>query len=152
MIGIVPEVVFEICLAALGLYLLTAVHEIGHLAAGYLLDRPILKMVVGKGPQLYRCVFRGIVCEFRLVPLEGRVSFAIASSRPWKNILILLAGPGAELLVVLAAYGLGYYWLAAIGMGLALGELIPCRRGGSPSDGWQILAWTARWIINRRSA
>src|SRR5207302_11057413 len=81
---------------------LLVVHESGHALVAALLGWRVRRMVVGMGPRLARFRVGPVPVELRLIPVEGFVEPAPTNLRSpqSKSALIYLAGPGAELLVL----------------------------------------------------
>ena len=83
---------------------LVALHELGHAITAKLLGWRVCEVVVGYGRKLGTVRLFGIETQFRMIPLEGFVIPAPRDLRgvKWKSALIYLAGPGIEILFVLA--------------------------------------------------
>jgi hypothetical protein len=81
---------------------LIAVHEAGHALVGHLLGWRIERVVVGYGGAAWRFVVRGVPVQIGRLPLGGHVR--LAPEHPgglrWRAVAILLAGVGAELVVL----------------------------------------------------
>jgi hypothetical protein len=83
---------------------LLAVHEGGHAVVAALLGWRVRRVVLGMGRSVLHFRLGATPIDVRLVPVEGFVE-PTPTSLHWprlKNALIYFAGPGAELLLVLA--------------------------------------------------
>ena len=115
-----------ILIAALMIGVLIFVHEFGHYAMARLLKAPVKELAIGFGKQLWGYISRrsGIAYTVRLLPFGGYTEFltqedidgnSAACTLPfeeqavWKRMLIILAGPAANMLLALAlCLGLWY--------------------------------------------
>ena len=99
------EIVLSIFVAIVALMVMIMVHESGHYLVGKLLKFKINEFSIGFGPKLFsrKSEKSGEVFSIRLIPLGGfcafegededsRVEGAFNSQKPWKRILVLLAG------------------------------------------------------------
>jgi len=110
---------------AIGLPVAFVVHELGHWwlmeEAGF----PPRRARLFLGPALLRFIWRNVPCEVGLLPVGAQVEAdeRLASEAGWwRNLLVYLAGPAANLVLGLAgAAGLfGYQaWQAGNGPGMA---------------------------------
>lgn len=89
--------------------LLLPVHEFGHALAARLCGWGIREVVIGTGPEWLRRPCLGSTLSLRAFPVSGHVSTRIGDLRfaAWKSAFIYAAGPGIEILLLLAV------WLAA---------------------------------------
>ena len=90
--------------ALLVLMFMILVHELGHYTVGKLLGFKINEFAIGMGPKLFSHKKKnGEVVSLRLLPLGGFCAFegedgtsdnpdAFSHQKPWKRILVLLAG------------------------------------------------------------
>ena len=79
-------------------------HEAGHAVVAYLLGWYVGHVVIGMGRPLRRFRFGSALVELRMFPIEGFVR-CVPKNLHWprlKSALIYFAGPGAELLLLLA--------------------------------------------------
>ncbi len=95
----------NLALGALFWTLLLVVHELGHAIAGALTGT-VLRFDVGSGPVLVQTRIRGVDVTIRPVPSEGSVLAVVRGPRWWRTRRagVLLAGVGAEWLVLLGAF------------------------------------------------
>jgi hypothetical protein len=133
---------------------LLVLHEAGHALVAAWLGWKVCRIEIGLGPPILRFSMRGVPIDVNLFPISGYVIPAPRSleGARMKSALVYLAGPGAELLlVVLLVLLVGYDRLTlreqAVGliaaqsvavaalMGVAF-NLVPLRtKEGSPTDG-----------------
>jgi regulator of sigma E protease len=125
------EIGWNILWFVIGVSLLVTVHEFGHFWVARKLGFKVLRFSVGFGKALYKRVGKGPDhTEFVLaaVPLGGYVRMlderdgevapedrprAFASKPPWQRILVMLAGPAANVLfAILVLWGI--YWVNGI--------------------------------------
>lgn len=126
----------------LSLWLLIAAHEAGHFYMAYFLRRPIAKLKIGAGPLLYSRMWKGIVCEFRLIPLNGHVALVYGSRNKWVDIAVHAAGPFVNLLLAAPLYLLGFTSIANASLFLGVYNLYPIARWHT--DGYNIVRRWAR--------
>ncbi|MGN1373651.1 MAG: M50 family metallopeptidase [Candidatus Coproplasma sp.] len=131
LIGGVGATVLSIILAIIILLAMICIHEFGHFVAGRILHFKIDEFAVGFGPALLkkRGKRNGIVFSLRAVPLGGYCAFAgedgegggdgegeksdsFNCKKPWKRIVVLLAGAVfnyvlAVLLILTAFFAFG---------------------------------------------
>jgi hypothetical protein len=83
---------------------LTILHEGAHALVAAALRWRVLRVVVGVGPVIWSRTIRGVPVELRVLPLSGFVVPIprTADGAGWRSSLIYLAGPGVEILVVVA--------------------------------------------------
>ncbi len=99
------EIVLSILIAIIALMVMITVHESGHYLVGKLLKFKINEFAIGFGPKLFSRKNKktGEVFSIRAVPLGGFCAFegedsdsavegSFNSQKPWKRILVLLAG------------------------------------------------------------
>ena len=124
---------FYVLLAVLVLMLMVTIHEAGHYAAGKLLGFGITEFSVGFGPKLLsRKLKSGEEVTLRALPLGGYCAFvgeddasdadalesapsggvAFAAQKPWKRIVVLLAGP---LFNLFSAFVFSFIYILAVG-------------------------------------
>lgn len=153
-----PMVAGWITLGFLGLHAHIALHEMGHLAAAWLLRLSPQKIQVGVGPLLWSRAFaNGLLCEWRAWPHGG---FVLAPERRTEGYrtrqsLYIAGGPLADLLILWTTYqliqhafgGLGasfshgpgglmffaFFWLTAFS---AIGGLLPRQVSLGPNKMW----------------
>ena len=121
-------------LAILILLAMITVHECGHYLAGRLLRFRIQEFSVGFGPALFKRTKKdGEVFALRLIPLGGYCAFAgeeeeegkealpgaFYRQKPWRRILVLLAGAAmnylfALLLIILSFFACGQLQFMAV--------------------------------------
>jgi|GEM_PF-3394789 len=104
----VPIVAGWITLGFLGLHAHIALHELGHLAAAWLLRLSPQKIQVGVGPLIWSRAFaNGLLCEWRAWPHGGLVlarPARRATGFRTRQSLFIAAGPLTDLLVLWTAY------------------------------------------------
>lgn len=130
----VLRTVGSVLLAILILLAMITVHECGHYLAGRLLRFRIQEFSVGFGPALFkRTKKNGEVFALRLIPLGGYCAFAgeeeeegkealpgaFYRQKPWRRILVLLAGAAmnylfALLLIILSFFACGQLQFMAV--------------------------------------
>ena len=130
---------------------LVVIHELGHFVAAKLLDVKVLRFSLGYGRPLVR--WKGRDTEYQLAifpiggyvrilgiegdasPADARRSFA---SRPmWQRVVIVLAGPAANLLlpvIIYFAFYAGNTMLPAAVIGDVLDGGVAARAGLEPGD------------------
>ena len=99
------EVVLSIFVAIIALMVMIMVHESGHYLVGKLLKFKINEFSIGFGPKLFskknketgelfsiRAIPLGGYCAFEGEDQDSKVEGAFNSQKPWKRILVLLAG------------------------------------------------------------
>ncbi len=97
---------------------LILVHELGHLAAARAVGMPVAAFSVGFGPKLASRTWRGTEYALRAVPLGGYVLPDAAGPEDlaaipfWRRVTFYLAGPVANLLVVVPLFAIGN-WIHA---------------------------------------
>lgn len=89
---------------------LIVVHEVGHAAMAALLGWRVCRIVIGMGKPLLRFRAFGVPIQICRYPVGGHVVPAplTTDGAGWKSSLIYMAGPGAELfvlLILLALFG-----------------------------------------------
>ena len=105
MIASAGQIAVSIVIAIVALMVMILVHESGHYLVGKLLDFKINEFSIGFGPALFshKSEKTGELFSIRLIPLGGYCAFegededstvqgAFNSQKPWKRILVLLAG------------------------------------------------------------
>jgi regulator of sigma E protease len=133
---------------------LVVIHELGHFVAAKLLDVKVLRFSLGYGRPLVRVKLRETEYQIAVFPLGGYVrilgvdqgpdaankadvgrSFA---SRPlWQRLVIVLAGPAANLVLPVALYFMlfaGHSMLRAAVIGDTLEDSVAARAGIEPGD------------------
>ncbi|MBQ8498406.1 site-2 protease family protein [Chlamydia sp.] len=118
-------------LAALALGFLILIHELGHLLAAKAVGMTVESFSIGFGPALVRKTVRGIEYRIGVIPFGGYVRIkgmdksnkdksidrektvydipgGFFSKSPWKRIFVLAAGPLANILAALVAFGILY--------------------------------------------
>jgi regulator of sigma E protease len=131
---------------------LVVIHELGHFAAAKLLDVKVLRFSLGYGRPLVRVKVRETEYQIAVFPIGGYVrllgiegetpnkadagrSFA---SRPlWQRLVIVLAGPAANLLLPVAIYFVffaGHTMLPAAVIGDVFENSVAQRAGLEPGD------------------
>lgn len=132
---------------------LVVIHELGHFAAAKLLDVKVLRFSIGYGRPLFRVKLRETEYQISIFPIGGYVrilgvegageeqrgdagrSFA---SRPlWQRLVIVFAGPAANLLlpvVIYFAFFAGHTELPAAVVGDVLDGGAAQRAGLEPGD------------------
>ena len=125
----------------LALGLLVALHELGHLVAARLLGIRVSRYTLGFGPAVFTFRFRETDYVFGAVPLGGSVRIhgmnphepgvdpaapaSFAAHTPWKRMLVLLAGPLANLLVALGILFALYTSGTHVVVPLTVGTIVP---------------------------
>jgi regulator of sigma E protease len=131
---------------------LVVIHELGHFAAAKLLDVKVLRFSLGYGRPLVRVKLRETEYQIAVFPIGGYVrllgiegetpnkadagrSFA---SRPlWQRLVIVLAGPAANLLLPVVIYFVffaGHTMLPAAVIGDVFDGSVAQRAGLEPGD------------------
>lgn len=106
--------------AVLAVNLLVLVHEGGHLLMARVFRVPSLRFSLGLGPRLFGVGFRGTDYCVSAVPIGGFVQLAqhhrhdsgtacMDCVSTWKRMLIFLAGPAANLFLVVFLFWLVFY-------------------------------------------
>ncbi len=131
---------------------LLVLHEVAHAAAARWVGWSVQEMVIGFGKELYRFRFGETLVRIKLLPLEGYVlpnPNSLHNAR-LKQAFIYLAGPGVELLLVIALWlllgkdllasdgGYGLIALQSLALAALLGagfNLLPYASGSGVSDG-----------------
>jgi Flp pilus assembly protein TadD len=128
------------------LVLVLLVHELGHAAAGALVDDPPAEITVGVGPTLLAVTFRGTRLVLRLFPLAGHtVAASVAgASSTLRAAAVVAAGPAGNLVlagVLFAAASPGTWgrMLAWLSAATAVANLIPIGARGATTDGLLLL-------------
>ncbi|AAF39205.1 zinc metalloprotease [Chlamydia muridarum str. Nigg] len=119
-------------LAALALGFLILIHELGHLLAAKAVGMTVESFSIGFGPALVRKKMGSIEYRIGAIPFGGYVRIkgmdrndkeisedrektvydipgGFFSKSPWKRIFVLAAGPLANILVALFAFGILYF-------------------------------------------
>ncbi|WP_201457140.1 site-2 protease family protein [Chlamydia sp. 17-3921] len=113
-------------LAALALGILVLIHELGHLLAAKAVGMNVEAFSIGFGPALFKKVFRDVEYRIGCIPFGGYVRIkgmerkgknadgqpisvydipqGFFSRPPWKRIIVLLAGPVANILLAMIAF------------------------------------------------
>jgi hypothetical protein len=88
-------------------FLLLPLHEAGHAVVAALLGWHVGRVVIGMGHTVTWFHVGATLVEIRLIPIEGFVQPVPQNlqSPQLKSALIYLAGPGAELLLLIALWG-----------------------------------------------
>ncbi|MCY1076471.1 M50 family metallopeptidase [Archangium lansingense] len=152
-------------LFALGL--LVALHELGHLVAARLLGVRVDRYTLGFGPAVFTLRLRGTDYVFGAVPLGGSTRIRgmnphepgvdaadptnFSSQKPWRRMLVLVAGPLANWLfalgILFALYTSGTHVVVPLTVGTinpgseaARAQLLPGDRlvsvDGQPLESW----------------
>lgn len=107
---------FVVTLFALGF--LIFLHELGHFAAALLVGARVKSFNVGLGKCLYSFVDRGVVWRLNILPIGGAVEIegmqyseggderSYYNLHPWKRLVIVAAGPIANLIVAYICFSL----------------------------------------------
>jgi Predicted membrane-associated Zn-dependent proteases 1 len=132
---VIWNAIWPFLIALLLLFSLVVVHELGHFLMGKALKFKIEEFAVGFGPKLLsRKGKDGVLYSFRALPIGGFCRFhdneegkpepgAFASEKPWKRLLVLLAGPAMN---VLLAFLLAVVLLGAFGVPVVkIGSIVP---------------------------
>ncbi len=85
--------------------ILLVIHEFGHAIMALLVGWRVRRICIGSGKRFYvKNWIRNIPIEIRAIPLSGYVLPQPTSMQGvrWKSFLIYAAGPGIEILIVLA--------------------------------------------------
>lgn len=110
-----------VLLALLILLVMVTVHEFGHYLAGKALGFKIEEFAVGFGPRLCKAVKKnGEIFSLRAFPLGGFCAFAgedaedpdpaaFNNKKPWRRILVLLAGPLMNYLLALVLLAVSFF-------------------------------------------
>src|SRR5690606_17260025 len=131
---------------------LLVLHEVAHAAAARWVGWSVQEMVIGFGKELYRFRFGETLVRIKLLPLEGYVlpNPTTLHNARLKQAFIYLAGPGVELLLVIALWlllgkdllasdgGYGLIALQSLALAALLGagfNLLPYASGSGVSDG-----------------
>ena len=105
LIGGAGDIVLSIMIAVIALMVMIMVHESGHYLVGKILKFKINEFSIGFGPKLFsrknqksgelfsiRAIPLGGFCAFEGEDQDSTVEGAFNSQKPWKRILVLLAG------------------------------------------------------------
>lgn len=116
-------------LAALVLGFLVLIHELGHLLAAKLMGMEVESFSIGFGPALLQKRWRNVEYRISIIPFGGYVRIkgmeksknsnesqqsvydipnGFFSKAPWKRIIVLLAGPFANILLACVAFSCLY--------------------------------------------
>ncbi len=130
----------------------TIAHEAGHTICGVLAGAPIRLFSIGGGPVIARFRLSYMTVLLRALPIFGIVyPYPLLVVAKPKLLLFYAGGALGNLAVVILIAGLGALGalsepagydaglIAMVQLCLAIGNLIPFRRRGQPSDGLQIL-------------
>lgn len=109
----------------LGLILLIILHELGHFLAARLLKIGVDEFGIGFPPRLARLfTWGGTVFSLNWIPLGGFVRVkgendpdvegGLAAAKPWKRLLVYVAGPTANLLTAVVLFTLVFGQLGVI--------------------------------------
>lgn len=129
-----------VIVALLTLMVMIVVHEFGHYSVGKLLKFKINEFSIGFGPAIFkhkkkngelfsiRCIPLGGFCAFEGEDADSTVEGAFNSQKPWKRILVLLAGVTfnflSAFLILTFAFSLYGYTLPAVaGFNEPVGEV-----------------------------
>lgn len=104
--------VISILGALIVLSVLVFFHELGHYGMGRLLKFRIMEFAIGMGPVLLKKVKNGIQYSIRALPIGGMCRFygedegvsdseCFNAQKPWKRILVVIAGPIMNILFAL---------------------------------------------------
>jgi regulator of sigma E protease len=132
---------------------LVAVHELGHFTAARALGIRVIRLSLGFGPTLAKLVVRGTEYRIGAVPLGGYVRLLgedpwddipeaeqhlAFNSRPiWQRLIVVFAGPAANLVMPLFIYlffFLGHTEVPAATVGDVLPESPAAAAGMAPGD------------------
>ena len=126
--------VWAVILAILILLAMITVHEFGHYIAGKALKFKINEFAIGFGPKLFKRTSKksGEIFSIRLLPLGGFCAFAgedgevdtgdgFNDKKPWKRIIVLIAGPLmnyllALLLIIISLFSFGQMMFKVTGV------------------------------------
>jgi regulator of sigma E protease len=123
--------ILQILIGLIGLGLVVFVHEAGHLLVAKLVGIEVEAFSIGWGKRLAGFTFRGTEYRISLIPLGGYCKMkgeaalqqafendedvirqdegAFYTARPWKRILVLLAGPAMNLLFAIIVLSVIWY-------------------------------------------
>ncbi|HEX7120408.1 MAG TPA: site-2 protease family protein [Longimicrobiales bacterium] len=90
----------------------TAVHELGHLAAAIARRARVTRVIIGRGPRLAAFRRGGIEFGLALLPFGGRVDYVPPASST-ANAVIAVGGAVANI-----AFGFAMLWAAALAFGV----------------------------------
>jgi regulator of sigma E protease len=131
---------------------LVVIHELGHFAAAKLLDVKVLRFSFGYGRPLVRATLGETEYQIAVFPLGGYVRIlgiereqtakadagrSFASRPMWQRIVIILAGPAANLVlpvIIYFAFFAGHTMLPAGVVGDVLEDGAAARAGIEPGD------------------
>lgn len=133
---------------------LVVIHELGHFVAAKLLDVKVLRFSIGYGRPLFRVTLRETeyqICVFpiggyvRILGVEGddeskpglRTNRSFASRPLWQRLVIVFAGPAANLVLPVIIYFVffaGHTMLPAAQIGDVLENGAAARAGLEPGD------------------
>jgi regulator of sigma E protease len=131
---------------------LVVIHELGHFAAAKLLDIKVLRFSFGYGRPIVRARLGETEYQVAVFPLGGYVRIlgiegdasepaaagrSFASRPMWQRVVVVLAGPAANLLLPVAIYFVffaGHTMLPAAVVGDVLADGAAARAGLEPGD------------------
>lgn len=129
------------------LLVLVATHEAGHLLVASALDRPVLRVEVGRYWLCRVGTWRGIALYWGVAPLWGGVEVLARSRYVWKNVATYGAGPAVNIISAVALYSVGWNECATAALIVGVGNLIPFEG----SDGAAILAEMRRPCLQNKA-
>lgn len=130
------------------------IHELGHVLVAKLFKVSQLKIVIGKGPELFRFSFAGIKLYAHYILFLGGYSTNEQEGNlsPAKIALIALGGPFFNIMSLILFFPFlpyapttVFYLFFFFSCWIGFINLIPFKIGDKKSDGWQAL--TALFII-----
>ncbi|MBQ7712466.1 MAG: site-2 protease family protein [Clostridia bacterium] len=148
MISGAGEIVLSILIAIVALMVMILVHESGHYLLGKALKFKINEFSIGFGPKLFsrkspktgelfsiRAIPLGGFCAFEGEDAESSVEGAFNSQKPWKRIVVLLAGVtfnfvSAVLILTILFATYGYTLPKVVGLNDPQGEVVQYFREG----------------------
>lgn len=135
------------------IYTILLIHELGHFLPAYFLRQPVSKFIIGEGPFLYACVWKGIRFEFYTIPFGGSVHRVWPSKTRWKNAVISGGGPAANLICA-ALFWQSDWKNAFASMSLIMGccNLIWWWDGSDGQHILQELRRTPQGVLTRKAA
>lgn len=124
-----------ILVATLALILVTAIHEAGHFLAVRAKGGRVLRVQVGRGPDLWSATARGTEVAVALVPIGGRIRYDRVPGGTGEAV-VAVAGSAANLGVALLAFAIAALLLAPMATPLRPADMGPFSYAAASTGGW----------------
>lgn len=114
-------------------YAALLVHEAGHFISAYKMGMAVSSVSLGAGTEELAFRWKGMIFRFHRWPTSGFVGRIYPSRKKWKNLVFILSGPGANMLLVPLMFSTNVVLqnLGTVSMIVGIIQLLPTFAGDS---------------------